>query len=486
MDYKLTYAVWELTMKCNMRCQHCGSSCENAMEDELTTKEALALCDDLKELGLSCITLSGGELTTRSDWHLIAKRCVQNDIITNMITNGWNLNDELLKKAEEAGVNTIAISMDGCRDTHDKIRRQGSFERNIMNLEKIKEHHIVPAVITTVQKQNIKELEALYECLQSVGVKTWQIQIALPMGNFKQHMWDCLKPEDVQTIIDFAYSKIEDEMIIDLADCIGYYSKKDIALKKKRFGNHGLWHGCSAGKYSLGILNNGDIVGCTSIRSKDFIEGNIRKRKLRDIWQDQHSFSWNRSFQKEDLKGNCRECQYGDYCLGGCSNLRYCMYGDIHSENTYCVYHIQISEYQKKINKMISFGELTELLKYMIDKKQYQVATMLLKRIKELHYDTEDLQEIEAYLSFFQKNYISCKKINQAILVKQPENKRAKKGYGLALYRLGQIEEGISAMYEALDENDPESYLDLYIVLKEQNRIDDANKVMQLQRGVRK
>ena len=53
MEYKLTNAVWELTMKCNMRCQHCGSSCEDAMPDELTTEETLALCDDLKELGLS-------------------------------------------------------------------------------------------------------------------------------------------------------------------------------------------------------------------------------------------------------------------------------------------------------------------------------------------------------------------------------------------------------------------------------------------------
>ena len=34
---KLTTAVWEITMGCNMRCKHCGSSCAEALPDELNT-----------------------------------------------------------------------------------------------------------------------------------------------------------------------------------------------------------------------------------------------------------------------------------------------------------------------------------------------------------------------------------------------------------------------------------------------------------------
>ncbi len=84
---KLTTAVWEITMGCNMRCKHCGSSCAEALPDELNTSEALEVCDQLKDLGLKVITLSGGEPTTRSDWHIIAKRLVDNGIITSIITN---------------------------------------------------------------------------------------------------------------------------------------------------------------------------------------------------------------------------------------------------------------------------------------------------------------------------------------------------------------------------------------------------------------
>ena len=54
-------------MGCNMRCGHCGSSCAKPLEDELTGEEALGLCEQLADLGLKWVTLSGGEPTTRKD-----------------------------------------------------------------------------------------------------------------------------------------------------------------------------------------------------------------------------------------------------------------------------------------------------------------------------------------------------------------------------------------------------------------------------------
>ena len=74
----------------------------------------------------------GGEPTTRKDWHIIAKGLTDNGVIPNMITNGWLMDEEIAKKAKEAGVNTIAFSIDGLKETHDFIRRDGSYDR-IMN-----------------------------------------------------------------------------------------------------------------------------------------------------------------------------------------------------------------------------------------------------------------------------------------------------------------------------------------------------------------
>ena len=59
---KLTTAVWEITMGCNMRCKHCGSSCAEALPDELNTSEALEVCDQLKDLGLKLLHYLEGNL----------------------------------------------------------------------------------------------------------------------------------------------------------------------------------------------------------------------------------------------------------------------------------------------------------------------------------------------------------------------------------------------------------------------------------------
>src|SRR4026208_1298253 len=54
------YAVWELTMKCDQPCQHCGSRAGPARVSELDTAEILAVARGLAGLGCRQVALSGG------------------------------------------------------------------------------------------------------------------------------------------------------------------------------------------------------------------------------------------------------------------------------------------------------------------------------------------------------------------------------------------------------------------------------------------
>jgi len=40
---RISYAVWEITLKCNLACQHCGSRAGHTRSHELSTEEALDL-----------------------------------------------------------------------------------------------------------------------------------------------------------------------------------------------------------------------------------------------------------------------------------------------------------------------------------------------------------------------------------------------------------------------------------------------------------
>ena len=62
------YAVWEITLQCDLACRHCGSRAGHARPDELTTAEWLDLVRQMAELGVKEVTLIGGEAYLRDDW----------------------------------------------------------------------------------------------------------------------------------------------------------------------------------------------------------------------------------------------------------------------------------------------------------------------------------------------------------------------------------------------------------------------------------
>src|SRR5438105_15141290 len=62
------YAVWEITLACDLACRHCGSRAGRERPDELTTAEALDLVDQIADLGVKEVTLIGGEAYLREDW----------------------------------------------------------------------------------------------------------------------------------------------------------------------------------------------------------------------------------------------------------------------------------------------------------------------------------------------------------------------------------------------------------------------------------
>src|SRR5579859_2265297 len=61
-------AVWEVTLRCDLACRHCGSRAGHARPNELSTRECLELVSQLAELGTREVALIGGEAYLREDW----------------------------------------------------------------------------------------------------------------------------------------------------------------------------------------------------------------------------------------------------------------------------------------------------------------------------------------------------------------------------------------------------------------------------------
>jgi radical SAM protein with 4Fe4S-binding SPASM domain len=335
--------VWELTLRCNMNCAHCGSEAGPERGEELNHEEAMNLCRQLGELGCEVLTLLGGEPFLREDWPDLSLCLQEYGVKVNAISNGYLMNQDLVDNIKRARLTNVAISLDGLQETHEKIRRKaGSYQRVVNGLSLLRRNGISPAMVTTVCKDNLDELDQLYQVALEREVDIWQLQIGVPRGRLCEHSDFIIQPENLFQLEEFVLKvRKERRLRVDVADNIGYFGRHEEILRQSIPGRLPFWTGCFAGIQALGIEANGDIKGCLSMPTlPEFIEGNIRQEPLAEIWNRPGGFSYNRDFHTGLLEGDCADCEYGFVCRGGCKSTAFCFTGSIF-QNPYCLYRLE-------------------------------------------------------------------------------------------------------------------------------------------------
>ena len=157
---KNSCAVWEITLKCNSLCIHCGSRAGSARSDELNTEEALELVKDLHSCGYKGVALMGGEPLIREDWFEIAKEVKKYKMDLSIVTNGLNLVKHI-QKLKKLDVDCVSLSLDGgIPETHDYLRGiKGAYDKTINAMKILKKEKLPVSIITAINKKNLKEVE---------------------------------------------------------------------------------------------------------------------------------------------------------------------------------------------------------------------------------------------------------------------------------------------------------------------------------------
>ena len=310
---------WELTLACNLRCRHCGSTAGHSRAKELTLGESLAFCDQLPQLLVQRVNFSGGEPLLNPHWLQIAARLRDLGIRVDIITNGLLLSRDVVAQMRDVGICSLGVSLDGLKATHDYIRdRADAFRLAIDGIRRANEAGIVTTALTTVNARNIDDLPLLFQLVKSLGMAGWQLQPFVPLGRGHDASDLLLSEKDYRRLGDFLEewgSKALDQGVkLFTADSLGYFAAFETCPDP--------WRGCSAGLVTCAITSDGKVKGCLSLPNS-FIEGDLRERDLWDIWFDSNAFSYNRRYTADLLGPACRECNRADQCRGGCSSKAY-------------------------------------------------------------------------------------------------------------------------------------------------------------------
>jgi radical SAM protein with 4Fe4S-binding SPASM domain len=342
------YCVWEITLRCDLACRHCGSRAGHARSDELSTEQCLDLVRQMAELGVKEVTLIGGEAYLRDDWTEIVREIKKYGMSATMTSGGRGITKERAEAAAKAGLESVSISLDGLEATHDRLRGvEGSFRSALESLKNLRAAGIRVACNTQINRLSVPDLPELLELIAKEGVHSWQIQLTVAMGRAADEPDVLLQPYDLLEFFPLLARLKErmTELRVRLwpGNNIGYFGPYETLLKGTMPRGH--MASCGAGRSTLGIEADGAIKGCPSLPTEAWTGGNIRDDSLKDIWERSAPLRYTRDRTIDDLWGYCRSCYYADVCRAGCTWTSFVLFGKA-GNNPYC--HHRALEMQQK------------------------------------------------------------------------------------------------------------------------------------------
>lgn len=329
------YVVWEITLRCDHACSHCGSRAGPfTRETELETHELLEVADALGDLGAREITLIGGEAYLRSDVYELVTHIANKGIRVTMQTGGRGLTLNKARRFKDAGLNAIGVSIDGPQAVHDELRNApGSFAAALNALEYAQSVGLITTSNSQLNRLNRPFLRETAALLENAGVRVWRTQLTAPMGRAADTPDWILQPwmildvmetlAEIQTdAIDRARADgapLERAFNVSIGNNMGYYGPHEQLLRNRPQGADRYWTGCAAGKWVMGIESDGTIKGCPSLPTTPYVGGNVRDQSLREIWEADNQVAFTRTRRDKELWGFCKGCYYADVCQAGCS-----------------------------------------------------------------------------------------------------------------------------------------------------------------------
>lgn len=342
-------AVWELTMRCDQTCAHCGSRAGPARPSELTTAEVLEVGRALARLGCREVALIGGEAYLRKDIHQVIGELAALDMRVVMQTGGRSMTVELARSLRAAGLEGLGVSVDGLASVHDKLRGNlGSHRAAIRALEIAREAGLVTTANTQVNKLNQSQIEELCGELRAQGIQSWQVQLTVAMGRAADRPEWIVDPwtvvDIIATLAELQLRAVKDHTSgipfnIVCGNNLGYFGPHEVVMRSRPGGQVEHWGGCKAGIDVIGLESDGTIKACPSLPTAPYAGGNVRELSLEQIWEHADALRFARDRSIDELWGFCKSCYYADICMAGCAWTSHCTLGR-RGNNPFCYHRV--------------------------------------------------------------------------------------------------------------------------------------------------
>lgn len=255
------------TSACNLSCTGCWAG-KYKKSDTLDIDTIDRIIKEAKEMGIYFIVLSGGEPTCYPDLFEIFRR--HPDVGFMMYTNGTLIDDEMADKMLEVGNVSPTISLEGFRESTDRRRGKGTYDKIMAAMDRLRKRGIVFGISLTVNRQNVDELFGTDTFIDHIidkgAIYGWSFHY-IPIG--KDTNFDMMITPEQRQMLAYKIPRMRNNKPLFLAD----------------FWNDGTFSGgCIAGGRRYFHINaKGDVEPCAFVH---FAVDNIKEKSLKEVLQN--------------------------------------------------------------------------------------------------------------------------------------------------------------------------------------------------------
>ncbi len=324
------YFQWHITDSCNLRCKHCyhESYSHIGLKIEQLLKIGTHLCDAVKRWGkIGSFSITGGEPFIRKNavfqlLDLLESRAEIGHF--DILTNGTIVDEEIASRLVHYNkLRRIQLSLEGLKDTNDRIRGAGSYDMIINKINELNKYGLTISVMMTLGRHNKEEVIPLAEKLGEIGVEAFVLDRFIPEGQSEHLQEWVLTSSEIRNVYENCYALFQKTLsprmlLYRTLFCLVNPQDEHIGAM------------CSVGNNALTIMPNGDVFPCRRLPIR---LGNLLETTVYDIWFT-HPLLW--KFRNPDnLKGKCKDCEYIPVCRG-CRAFAFAMTGDYLEADPQC------------------------------------------------------------------------------------------------------------------------------------------------------
>jgi radical SAM protein with 4Fe4S-binding SPASM domain len=320
---------WHLSDRCNLRCTHCYQSSYQGEERGLADWHKLLLDYrgflNIHHIKHGHINVTGGEPLALREFPAFMETLVKTrDYIGfGILSNGTLIDRAMARQLRKWGTHHVQVSIEGVRETHERIRGIGSFEAAIAGMEALISEGVACVISFTAQRSNWREFPAVAQLGRQLGVsRVWSDRL-IPTGQADSA--EVLSPNEAQEFFQLMRTQQQPRQII-------WGKRNEVSMHRalQFIESDERAYRCTAGDTLVTVMPDGTLYPC---RRLPIAVGNVYQTPLATLYQ---SALFQRLRDPAWVSTGCEHCTYQSICRGGLRCLTYAVTGDLKHADPGC------------------------------------------------------------------------------------------------------------------------------------------------------